>query len=1459
MSLLDDFKSGKDFTNFLNTNNQQVNSETNLENLPEETTPEESVGFGSNVFRTLVGAGRDLTQGTLDFGKFITPDVLDYGIIYGDDPKTEEVESGLRFGYTGKDSGVPRATLPEVEEPTYFGGSFLRDVAQFAVPFSRLNTVTAPFKTVAGPGTSIGSNIANRFLTPGFGKNTLDRFGSNIARYGTLGAVTENIAFSPYEPRLSNLVQEYPMLENPITEYLQSDPNDSEAEARLKMTIEGFGLGIPFEYISSAINTYSRNKAIAREQRIAEGIEKNKLPEGEDFVGPVRPEKPIETTVDEVIQDQKLDIPIYREDGSLDIDLGKNNSKLANYLKRAEFNDDDVAFNKFIKRRVRSESYGYGKKFKNLFERYNRLFGEGNEERGLANRFLAEEISKIKVKADKDWKKYKTGKTPESPLNNRLQEPDMPEVFPTAKGVLRQLRPFTYAQLKVSEIGDSLGLNDSRGRPSRAYYKKSKPDYESETQKIVREKKEQDEIMDAQWWDDLAEQFERQGFELSYDTASQVLAKGDDTNSAENVLKRLIEEDAYRPNDAIKLREYEQLRQSIDEERRFLEGEGFDPDELLDSQIDAILLNTQKNLDDRLDLDQEIFENYTPPNLRGDQGLPLGEGADVPPGTPPPPRSDEGPIPEGPIDPDKIANINLTKYDLRPEDIEALTSQAIRNNNWVGARNKMKFGSDGSILREDALASGLTIDKFVNAPRNYKFSPQEIMAARMMLQYLAKQTSELSRTLKAKVELGVTPSNQELYNFQLLEMDLGAVGERIVGETAYAGQLLNSFKYAVENLTAVQARKFVDDIVNARKEEKNDILARVMNAAELDPDAVAINAQSSVRPPSILDMTQEFWINTLLSGIPTQAVNVGSNALVAGFRPIESYLASVSGLVGRAFGSKKPRLSFSESNGRAFATIYGLRDAIKSFGKAFYDPESVKDPNTKLELARQKAINTPLKIPEQVPLVGGFDLIGDTIRLPGRTLLAGDTFFKQLSYNQEIYGRAFDIAAKKGLRNPKDFMTEVNNLVLQHRNNPTGKVLGDNFEEIAREQGRYQTFTQDLGSSGRAFQKMLNGNMQLAKFIVPFVRTPVNIVKFYGERVPLFNAFSRRLRQDFLAGGVRRDEFIAKSALGLGLGYLAYELASQGKIIGGGPTDRRERSQWLQDNVPYSFVGADGKTYEFFRFEPVAMIFGINADLHGVIKEISENPDLYGENGELLNDKWGDAILQLTSGMLFSLQRNLTDKTFFRGITDFVNALETDNASSMEAYINNFAASFVPTMLRNINDYEDPFIRDARDAMDKIKDDLPFFSNKYLPKKRNIFGEPKLRRKQGSQVFSPITIDSTPPDPMLEEFNNANYYPGQMKRNIDGVELNEKQYEYMLSRLENINGRTARELFENLTSRFNDNVPPRIRRDELTKLMSKIRTFARETTLNALIKDKNSPIYDPVWAKKYEDKIKDLQ
>lgn len=63
--------------------------------------------------------------------------------------------------------------------------------------------------------------------------------GTSLTAQGIIG---EQIAFDPYEARLSDLVQDFPSLQNPITEYLQSDPEDTEAEARFKMAVEALGL-----------------------------------------------------------------------------------------------------------------------------------------------------------------------------------------------------------------------------------------------------------------------------------------------------------------------------------------------------------------------------------------------------------------------------------------------------------------------------------------------------------------------------------------------------------------------------------------------------------------------------------------------------------------------------------------------------------------------------------------------------------------------------------------------------------------------------------------------------------------------------------------------------------------------------------------------------------------------------------------------------------------------------------------------------------------------------------------------------------------------------------------------------------------------------------------------------------------------------------------------------------------
>ena len=58
---------------------------------------------------------------------------------------------------------------------------------------------------------------------------------------------------------ISNLVESFPTLANPITEYLAANTADSEEEARKKVLIEGSIIGVPFDLLLTFL---SRGKKI---------------------------------------------------------------------------------------------------------------------------------------------------------------------------------------------------------------------------------------------------------------------------------------------------------------------------------------------------------------------------------------------------------------------------------------------------------------------------------------------------------------------------------------------------------------------------------------------------------------------------------------------------------------------------------------------------------------------------------------------------------------------------------------------------------------------------------------------------------------------------------------------------------------------------------------------------------------------------------------------------------------------------------------------------------------------------------------------------------------------------------------------------------------------------------------------------------------------------------------------
>ena len=161
------------------------------------------------IKRTYGGAIRDLAQGTLDFTDYL-------GDKFFDEKPFENVK------------------IPTVAEPTYFGGQFARDITGFAIPYFGVGKVAGLINTV----TKIPKATT---------------FAGSAFRATLKGEVAAQFAFSPYESRLSNLVQAFPTLANPITEYLQANDKDSEDKARLKMAIEGGIIGVAFDKLFSFV------------------------------------------------------------------------------------------------------------------------------------------------------------------------------------------------------------------------------------------------------------------------------------------------------------------------------------------------------------------------------------------------------------------------------------------------------------------------------------------------------------------------------------------------------------------------------------------------------------------------------------------------------------------------------------------------------------------------------------------------------------------------------------------------------------------------------------------------------------------------------------------------------------------------------------------------------------------------------------------------------------------------------------------------------------------------------------------------------------------------------------------------------------------------------------------------------------------------------------------------------
>ena len=714
------------------------------------------------------------------------------------------------------------------------------------------------------------------------------------------------------------------------------------------------------------------------------------------------------------------------------------------------------------------------------------------------------------------------------------------------------------------------------------------------------------------------------------------------------------------------------------------------------------------------------------------------------PDTPFPPVSAYQEWPAG--GPDFAGNINLGKLES-PQDIKRALDTTQRQVGRFDAATRGRV----THAETEALAAdlGMTPDTLIARRKGQAFNAEEALAAR---QILAKSGNELVNAARSLKNLGDNPGDEALAEFRRKWLRHVSIQEQVSGATAEAGRALSQFRMTADS------RAIRGEVLSAMVSGGGGA-ERIRNAADLLLDAVEsgpgqFNALAEkMTKPRFRDKWRELYYNMLLSRPTTHIVNVVSNTMTALGQIPEHIVAAGVGSVRAAVGRGEDRIVGSEIGARTFGLVQGFKEGFAEFANTARTGQ-VRDHVSKIEGQDEFAIGGKL---------------GKLIRTPTRLLAAEDELFKAVARRMELNGLAVRQARKEGLEG-KSAAERIAELV----SNPPDDML-----ERTMDYGRYLTFQRPLDGIASGIQQAKEKST-IGTLLVPFVRTPTNILKFAVERSPAA-PFIKEWRKDFRAGGARRDLAIARVLVGSGMGAAVYQAALQGHITGSPASDpakaQFERADGWQ---PYSLRIGD-KFFSFSRLDPFATTIGVAADM------ATKREGMTSRQAD-------DYALLLTTSII----KNMGDKTWLSGASDFIRAI-TDPERYGKSYLRKMVAGLVtPALSAGVAQSVDPVVRDVRSVPDALRARIPGMSSA-LPARRDIWGEPMQREGGAASTFlSPVWQSTRRNDPVNREmlaigarFNDPERFVGKGDARVD---LTPAQYE----RLSEVAGRGTRKAIEGL-------------------------------------------------------------
>jgi hypothetical protein len=491
--------------------------------------------------------------------------------------------------------------------------------------------------------------------------------------------------------------------------------------------------------------------------------------------------------------------------------------------------------------------------------------------------------------------------------------------------------------------------------------------------------------------------------------------------------------------------------------------------------------------------------------------------------------------------------------------------------------------------------------------------------------------------------------------------------------------------------------------------------------------------------------------------------------------------------------------AWSEPVALLSGAVRGQADALAAAGRAFKEGESPM-------LGSGKAEQSSLPVRTRPGALGTTKLAFDNVALSSfRALGAEDAYFAVTNYEAELRALATRSAVAEKSRGLLPQGMKTSQRIEQLVSNPTSQMI-----EQAGDFARESTFNTKAGPfvskiiAAKAAMPWLN-------LVIPFVRTPANIIKRAVSSSPA-GVLAPSVRRDIMAGGAKQEMAIGRMMTGTQIMIGAGLLAQAGYLSGSGPDDDKERRAWLAaGNQPYS-VKVNGEWYGYNRLDPFASWMGTAADLA-----------LTGWKGKSAED----ALLKLLS--IFA--ENIVSKTWMSGVEGLSQAL-SDPDRYGAAYLQRTAASVLQpvALASNVAASQDPYARKPGSLLEAIATRTPGMRQS-VPARLDAWGQPMANNQAGDTVFNtvaPMTHTEASTDPVRLEGARLGWVPversGKFKKNGLDIELqNEQLAEYRRMLGQRVHAAAEQAMRSPQWAQLDDDQ----RRDVLTKLDSQAAAAAK--------------------------------